>query len=270
MDMIARLCEHVVVMTEGRRLAEGSFAGWPPIRGCRRPTWGSAGGRLDGRGMVAGYSAADDILKGVTSVDAGEIVCVIGPNGAGKSTLAQGHRRAAPAERRPHPPGDRPSAAARRARSAASASPWCRRSRNLPHHVRAREPRDGRVLEPATAAGSSGASPLSRARRSAASRAHAVGRPAPDAGHGHGADGRAAGCSSTSRRRDCRRWPPSSCSRRSRPSTATASRSPWWSRTLEAWRSPIERTSSSTAATTGAVRRGARRRSRHQAALPGR
>jgi branched-chain amino acid transport system ATP-binding protein len=43
---------------------------------------------LAAAGVVAGYGAADEILKGVDFlVRPGEIVCIIGPNGAGKSTL---------------------------------------------------------------------------------------------------------------------------------------------------------------------------------------
>ena len=39
-------------------------------------------------GLVAGYTASDEILKSVElSLEAGEIVSIIGPNGAGKSTL---------------------------------------------------------------------------------------------------------------------------------------------------------------------------------------
>jgi branched-chain amino acid transport system ATP-binding protein len=45
-------------------------------------------GLLTVSGIVAGYTSADHILKGLDfTVEPGEIVCIIGPNGAGKSTL---------------------------------------------------------------------------------------------------------------------------------------------------------------------------------------
>jgi branched-chain amino acid transport system ATP-binding protein/neutral amino acid transport system ATP-binding protein len=45
-------------------------------------------GLLIAAGVVAGYTAADEILKGLDfAVADREIVCIIGPNGAGKSTL---------------------------------------------------------------------------------------------------------------------------------------------------------------------------------------
>ena len=43
---------------------------------------------LEAKEIYAGYTADNDILKGVNlKVYPGEIVCVIGPNGAGKSTV---------------------------------------------------------------------------------------------------------------------------------------------------------------------------------------
>jgi len=72
---------------------------------------------LEVAGVVAGYGAADEILKGVDfRVETGEIVCVIGPNGAGKSTLLKviagllkpksGHVRLGDADITAHEPRD--------------------------------------------------------------------------------------------------------------------------------------------------------------------
>lgn len=47
-----------------------------------------SGWLLEARGVVAGYAAADMILKGIDlTVAPHEVVAIIGPNGAGKSTL---------------------------------------------------------------------------------------------------------------------------------------------------------------------------------------
>ena len=56
-------------------------------------------------GLVVGYGAADEVLKGVDfSVETGEIVGVIGPNGAGKSTLLKSIAGLLQARAREHPP----------------------------------------------------------------------------------------------------------------------------------------------------------------------
>jgi ABC-type branched-subunit amino acid transport system ATPase component len=55
---------------------------------------------LEAEGIVAGYGAAEEILRGVTiRVEAGEIVTIIGPNGAGKSTLLKTIAGLVPARR---------------------------------------------------------------------------------------------------------------------------------------------------------------------------
>ena len=95
MDLIARLCDPVVVMAEGRILARGSMA---EIRAKSAVVDAYLGGRmaheraragdplLDATGLVGGYGGMD-ILNGVDiAVDSGEIVVIVGPNGAGKST----------------------------------------------------------------------------------------------------------------------------------------------------------------------------------------
>ena len=63
MDMVARLCDHVIVLAEGRRLAEGSFADVaadPAVQEAymgRRRSGLAEMSLLVATGVVAGYMA---------------------------------------------------------------------------------------------------------------------------------------------------------------------------------------------------------------------
>ena len=87
MNLVMRLCDPVVVLDHGTKLAEGA-----PGRGPQRP---ARAGRVSRRmtallrieGVVAGYGRGD-ILRGIDlELEEGTITCLVGPNGAGKSTV---------------------------------------------------------------------------------------------------------------------------------------------------------------------------------------
>ena len=98
MDFIARLCDPVIVMAEGKLLADGApttamkneavieaYLG-RGLKNRPRPRRSAGMSFLIGDAMTGGYGGAD-ILHGCTiAVDKGEIAVIVGPNGAGKST----------------------------------------------------------------------------------------------------------------------------------------------------------------------------------------
>ena len=157
-------------------------------------------GLLSVEGVVAGYSAADEVLKGVDlELAAGEIVSAISPNGRGQVDATQGHRRRARAESRGAVRLDDAAIQGRAPREiSALGVAFVPQERNVfPYPERAREPRDGRLPRGRGARaerieGIFGALPLLAERRRHAARTP-VGRPASDPGHGDGADGGAAG-----------------------------------------------------------------------------
>ncbi len=109
MDFIARLCDPVIVMAEGKVLFEGSAdavdEGRARDRGLSRHRVeepaaaqargsgrrGRIGGGADmsfliGEEMTGGYGGADILHSCTVAVEKGEIAVIVGPNGAGKST----------------------------------------------------------------------------------------------------------------------------------------------------------------------------------------
>ena len=96
MDLIARLCDPVIVMAEGRVLTQGTMAdirrneavieAYLGVAPSQAAAGSAAMSLLRIEALVAGYGAVD-ILNGVDlAVEPGRISVIVGPNGAGKST----------------------------------------------------------------------------------------------------------------------------------------------------------------------------------------
>ena len=227
-----------MVMAEGRRLAEGSFAAIAADAAVQDAYMGAAAMALmRAAGVVCGYGAADEILKGAClDVDAGELVAIVGPNGAGKSTLLKaiaGLLRLKSGEMLFDGRSIAPLPARERARRGVAFVP---QEANVFPTLTVRENLEmgGFVAgsrEPGADRGAARA--LSDARREAPGvGAHALGRAAAGAGDGDGADGAAAAAAAgRAFGRAVAESGGRAVRRRSPRSTARAPRSRWWSRT---------------------------------------
>jgi len=109
LNVVERLCDHVVVMAEGRTLATGllselrkneevitaylggALTEHPRARavGGGEAALGAARGQpiLAATGLTAGYSRVPVVQEVDVHAEPGRVVAIVGPNGAGKSTL---------------------------------------------------------------------------------------------------------------------------------------------------------------------------------------
>ena len=87
MPLVMRLCDPVIVLDRGRKIAEGTAVQVQSDPRCPRRLPRELIVRVVLEGVVAGYGFGD-VLRGLDLVaEDGEITCLIGPNGAGKSTV---------------------------------------------------------------------------------------------------------------------------------------------------------------------------------------